>query len=297
MPWYLSKVISRELGIPVISKIHTTRITKSRDYMQHGMRSGILTLAASVSHCSLQLAFSSLCVAMDAVSMRMWQTMIPFRQFSLVYPTYAAVYDQRFSETSMNQEVSRRLETLRTRPYILSVIGCRGRNPSVGFEIQALDIVTQIAQQNPEVFVAVVGTSMDDARSAGYTSSIPRNLIFMGRFYSDILLREVYRTALMVVSPVMTTSISNRLNEALFYGKAIISTSTSKRLHPELIHGKNIIISDEYWRYGQIVKDLLANPDSVRDLANSAAESYERYFSSKRCAAGTIEALETLQLR
>ena len=106
----------------------------------------------------------------------------------------------------------------------------------------------------------------------------PRNLHIMGRGFGDDLLEKLYRNARVVVIPITFLSISNRLLEALFYGKSTITTIYAKYLHPELIHGKHVYITDNFVE--DIVR-LLRNEYMLKVLEQGAKEAYARFFSTK----------------
>jgi glycosyltransferase involved in cell wall biosynthesis len=91
----------------------------------------------------------------------------------------------------------------------------------------------------------------------------------------------MYKNALLAVTPITNRNISNRLLEALFYGKPIVTSEISKLIHPELEHGKHLFISS----WDTIVNDVievLKDEDLLRSLGQGAREAYDRYFSTKR---------------
>jgi hypothetical protein len=82
----------------------------------------------------------------------------------------------------------------------------------------------------------------------------------------------------MVVFPITFLSISNRLLEALFYGRPIVTTIYAKYLHPELIHGKHIYVLNNIV---QDAKMLLKQEEVLKVLEQGAKEAYTIFFSTK----------------
>ena len=105
---------------------------------------------------------------------------------------------------------------------------------------------------------------------------------FAKRFYPFVKDRiaRIYRGASLVVVPITNRSISNRLLEALFYGKPIVTSEIVKPLHPELEHGKHVFIST----WDTIVEDvtkILKDEKILKSLEQGAQQAYSKYFSTR----------------
>jgi len=66
---------------------------------------------------------------------------------------------------------------------------------------------------------------------------------------------------------VLFRSVSNRLLEALYYGRPILTNSTAKLLYNKLEHLHHIFISDDYKDYPTIVRVLLKMIRYLKNLA------------------------------
>ena len=107
-----------------------------------------------------------------------------------------------------------------------------------------------------------------------------KNLHIIGRGFTNSAIAKTYRNALLVVSPITNRSISNRLLEALFYGKAIITTEVVRFIHPGLKHEKHTYVST----WDTKVEDFLSvlrNEEMLKILEHEAKEAYVKFLSTK----------------
>jgi glycosyltransferase involved in cell wall biosynthesis len=129
------------------------------------------------------------------------------------------------------------------------------------------------------VDVVLAGSTLEDWKQVFPGIEPPKNLHIIGKGFDDHFLAKLYRNARMVVLPITFLSISNRLLEALFYGRPIVTTIYAKYLHPELIHGRHIYVSNNIVRDIEI---LLKQEEVLKVLEQGAKEAYIMFFSTKR---------------
>ncbi len=71
--------------------------------------------------------------------------------------------------------------------------------------------------------------------------------------FSDNVLETLYHNAKLVIIPITNRNISNRLLEALFFGRPVVTSEVVKLIHPELVHGRHVYVSN--WDY--IIDDII----------------------------------------
>jgi len=109
----------------------------------------------------------------------------------------------------------------------------------------------------------------------------PRNLHIIGKGFPDNIIAKIYKNARLVIAPITNRNISNRLLEALFYGKPIVTSEVVKLIHPELEHKKHLYISSWDTIVDDVIK-LSKDEDLLKSLEQGAREAYSRYFSTRR---------------
>jgi glycosyltransferase involved in cell wall biosynthesis len=165
--------------------------------------------------------------------------------------------------------------------YILgfTVLGKTGSY--LKFEAKPHAIVLYLLAKKTGMDVVLAGSSYDDWRRILPNIDSPRNLHIIDKGFPDSIVAKIYRNARLVIVPITNRSISNRLIEALFYGRPIVTSEVAKLIHPELEHKKHLFISS----WNTIVDDtikLLKNEDLLKSLEQGAKEAYTMFFSTKR---------------
>jgi glycosyltransferase involved in cell wall biosynthesis len=144
-----------------------------------------------------------------------------------------------------------------------------------------LGILYTIAKYNPEVNVVVLGSNEVEARESIGKTSLPPNMKFLGFIYDDMLIEHIYEYSSLVISPVFFRAVSNRILEALFYGKPILTNSYIREIFPELKHGISVYISDRYEKYPHIVRSLLNSSNTLEGLTEGAKKAWKELFSGR----------------
>jgi glycosyltransferase involved in cell wall biosynthesis len=290
-PFYIACYIARTQGIPIIFRLGNVRANKLIDHIIYGKNYlEIINFYPSILHILMQIWKSRVLVAVDDATMSFLRKLPLFKKPHIIYPTYAALYSNNDYEKSYKIK-----ELIEKKPYIFSIITMIRVGPS--FRLQELNpfkILYFIARKCPEVNIVIAGGSSSEARRKFGLSQIPKNLIFVGWISSDNVLKVLYDHASLVVFPIFFRSISNRLIEALYYGKPILTNSYAKLLHNKLEHLHHVFISDNYTQYPNIVRRLLKNETLLEELALGAKKAYSSFFSSRRCGLAMKHVIESI---
>lgn len=277
VPFYIAYNVTRKQKIPLILRVWGIRAAKLFDHIIYAKNyKEIAGFLPSLLHNMMQVNYSKEVVLMDRFTESFLQKLRLFskKHLCLIYPTYAALYN-----TSEYEEALKNL--IEEREYIFGIVTLP--RPNVQFtETNLLKILVAIAKRNPEITVFIAGSTDVEARKRMDSSSLPKNMIFLGRVSSDYVLRDLYIHAKLVVSPIFYRSVSNRLLEALFYRKPILTNSVAMLLHRELEHMRHIFVSDDYARYGEMVRKMLRSESLLGKLSLGAKEAYSSFFSAKQ---------------
>jgi len=292
VPWYAAATIRRAHEIPLLIRVQMLRAAKLVDHLRMGRWHEMLLFGPSVFHNLLQVKLSNSVISLDNVTKKFMKSMMA-SESSLIYPTYAILGNREKSETEAIMKTRIR-NFLKNDDYIFSItIASRGGAARI-FDIYILKILLRIALENPNVKVIVLGTNDLEARKILNLSELPYNLILLGKIFSDDIVRELYIGARLIICPVMSRSISNRLLEALFFAKPVLTNSIAGLLHPEICNNKNAIISNYYTSYGRIVKEALRNDALLNNISKGAGQLYRDHFSSDICGNAMIKEIRQI---
>ncbi|MEM4004538.1 MAG: glycosyltransferase [Desulfurococcaceae archaeon] len=290
-PFYIAHHIARKLDIPLILRVWGIRANKLIDHVVYGKNYlEVLNFYPSILHNLVQIWSSQALVVLDDSTANFLRRLPVFKKLEVVYPTYAALYDN--GRVNENPEIEKIIEE---QDYIFSIVTV-GRTESL-FKLQEYPlfrILYMIAKKCPEVNVVIAGsTAIEAKRKLGFFKC-PQNLIFVGWVSSDDILKTLYEYASLVVIPVFFRSVSNRLLEALFYGKPILTNTTASLIYNKLKHLHHMFISDNYLEYPSIVRRLLKDDALLQELASGAKEAYSSFFSARKCGLAMKHIIESL---
>jgi len=290
-PFHLVYPLARKKGIPLILRIWGIRAAIVFDFIANsGNYLEISRFLPNLIHNLIQVGLSRSVVTMDCYTSRFLHIISPLKASSLIYPTYAALYKEPLA--FQNQEVA---EKFAKDGYIFSIVSL-GRTGAL-FNLQErllLKILISIAKRNPQIPVVIVGGTTAEARGKLGISILPKNLYLVGRVFDDSVLRMLYLGARLVVIPVFFRSLSNRLLEALYYGRPILTNSTAQTLYAEVSHMDHLFISDNYTEYPKIVSELFKDEHSLETLERGAKEAYRSLFSTTRCGLAMEKVIQAL---
>ena len=294
MPFHIARYIARKQGIPIVLRVWGIRANKLIEHIIYGKNYlEILNFYPSIMHNLMQIWGSKALVVMDDSTKDFLNKLPSFKRTNVIYPTYAALYS--YGDYGKNPEIEKLIEG---KEYIFSIITMS----RAGFtfrsqELPQFKVLYMIAKKRPEINVIIAGGTVTEVRRKFAISQIPKNLIFVGWISSDNILKVLYEHASLVIIPIFFRSLSNRLLEALYYGRPILTNSNAKILHNKLEHSHHVFISDNYAEYPSIIRGLLKNEAMLDDLALGAKEAYGSFFSARKCGLAMKHVIESVVLK
>ena len=259
-----------------VLRLWSIKAAKLRDNLRFGAYEDILIFIPSIIANMYYILNSNYSIAVDHATYVFARKIYSFAKdrIAKVYPPYGYIPNK--------DEITREVpEIIDKGSYILgfTVLGKTGSY--LKFEAKPHAIVLYLLAKRTNIDVVLAGSSYDDWKRVFPDLEPPGNLHIIGKGFSDNDIGRIYRGASLVVTPITNKSISNRLLEALFYGKPIIISEIAKLLHPELEHRKHVFIST----WDTIVEDaikILKDEGLLKTLEQGAKSAYNIYFSIRR---------------
>jgi glycosyltransferase involved in cell wall biosynthesis len=272
----LAIFVARALPAPLrVLRLWSIRAAKLRDNLRFGAYGDILLYVPSIAANLVYMAESHYAIAVDhstyVFARRMY---LPLRgRIAKLYPPYGFIAE-RAGDVAMPEVVER-------GGYILGFTSLNKRGAYLTFEAKPHALVLYQIAKRTNLDVVLAGSTYEDWRRVFPTLSPPKNLHIVGRGFDDYTLAKLYQNARFVVMPITNRSISNRLLEALFYGKAVVTSEIVKLIHPELVHDVHVYISS----WDTIVEDVekvVRDDERIKRLERGAEVAYRAMFSTSR---------------
>jgi len=259
----------------VVLRLWSIRAAKLRDNLRFGAYEDIMLFMPSVIANMYYILKSTYSIVVDHATYTFAKRFYPFvkDRIAKVYPPYG--YRPGKDETSWKIP-----EIIDRGNYILGFTALGKTGSYLKFEAKPHAIVLYLLAKRTGLDVVLAGSSYADWKRVFPHLEPPKNLYIIGKGFSDNVIARIYRDASLVVVPITNRSISNRLLEALFYGKPIVTSEIVKLLHPELEHGKHVFIST----WDTIVEDvtkILKDEKILKSLEQGAQQAYSKYFSTR----------------
>ena len=261
----------------VILRLWSIRATKLRDNLRFGAYEDIAIFAPSIGMNLLYLAISNYFIAIDYATFSFVSRMYPILRNRLIklYPPYGYIP----KHCSWKEDV-KLPDIVDREDYVLGFTTLSKTGSYLKFEAKPHALALYQIAKKTGLDVVLAGSSLEDWQRVFPNLRPPPNLHFIGRGFSDLVVAKLYSNARLVVVPITNRNISNRLLEALFYGKPIVTSEIVRYIHPELGHGVHIFIST----WDSIVDDvskLLKKDDNIESLRQGAKKAYATLFSTK----------------
>lgn len=263
----------------LVLRLWSIRAAKLRDNLRFGALEDIILFTPSLLANLYYVLRSNYSIAVDHATYVFAKKSYPIvsRRLLKLYPPYGYICDPHEGEA--DDYVLRVIEDL--RDYVLGFTVLSKKGPYLKFEAKPHAIVLyRLAKRLGDTAVVIAGSTYSDWKSVFPHIEPPRNLVFLGRGFSDSVVEEIYSRSRVVVIPITNRNISNRLIEAIYYGTAIISSELVKIIHPELEHMRHVYISS----WDAIVEDtinIIRRESVLEELRRGAKDAYNRYFSTK----------------
>lgn len=275
VPFYLARYLARKMNVPLILRVWGIRAAKMLGYNARE----VALFFPSIIHNSIQFALSSSLVTLDRHTHDFASRISRLHRPILIYPTYAALYNQ-----CSRAENPVQIEKLGEDGYVFGIVSLDRVGSNFDCQERPLmKLLFHIAEKNPLVQVVILGGTEAETRKLFGLRTVPENVRLLGRIYSDASLRWLYRQARLVIVPLFFKSVSNRLLEALYYGKPMLTNHTAKILYPELGHLDHLFMSDDYGQYPEIAGKLLKDDAMLESLRKGAITAYRDLFSAAKC--------------
>jgi len=260
-----------------ILRLWSIRAAKLRDNLRFGAYEDIAIFMPSLIANMFYITYSTYAIAVDYYTYAFARKQYPIfkNKLTKIYPPYGFIIEKSGSDVFYKI-----YEVIDKGEYVLGFTTLTGPLTQQKFEARPHAIILyQIAKSMPNINVILAGSTYEDWKHAFPQLKPLKNLYIIGRGFKDDVIAELYKKAKLVIVPISNRSISNRLLEALFYGKPIITSEIVQYLHPELRHGEHVYVSS----WDRIVMDSIKvlNDDYIlENLAHGAQKAYNKYFST-----------------
>jgi hypothetical protein len=277
VPYYIGKYLASLNDVPLILRVWGVRANKLVEHIVYGKNYlEIIGFIPSIMHMLKQIYSSRIVITLDNSTLKFIKslTLTCLKRMKLIYPTYAALYEKHsyFTLEAILPEIAQ------TEGYILGIVTMSKTGSVFKLEQPLFKILYMIAKKLKDISVIVCCGTREEAIKK-FKVDPPTNMKFIPSGVPDDILKLLYERSLLVVIPVFFKSVSNRLLEALFYKKPILTNSIALELHPEL--RDCVIVSDNYNKYPEIIKDLLKQSTILEELQQRVKIVWDRFFSSK----------------
>jgi glycosyltransferase involved in cell wall biosynthesis len=276
LPIVIAKLLSRDQTL--ILRLWSIRAAKLKDNLSFGAYEDIPLYVPSILANFSYILLSSYAIATDHHTyIYAWKIYrILANKMIKSYPPYGFIaegYNQY--EGAID---NRTLEAIDHSEYVLSFTILGKKDPYLKFEAKPHAEILYTLAKKLDLPVIIAGSTYEEWKQVFPNIRPPKNLHIIGKGFRDNIIAKLYEKARLIIMPITNRSISNRLLEALFYGKPIVTTTYAKYLHPELIHGQHIYVSNNIV---QDVKKLLKLEEVLKALEQGAKEAYTMFFSTK----------------
>ncbi|MEM1510193.1 MAG: glycosyltransferase [Thermofilaceae archaeon] len=203
------------------------------------------------------------------------------RKSILIYPTYAKkVPKDQKTTIEMIDHIKSKIDL--KEPIVLGLTMISRRGLAGKHDKKVLECLYLIAKYNPDITVLVIGTEYNESLKVLEKLCNLPNLKFLGKIFNDFVLEYLYKKASLVVIPFFfTKTITNRLLEALFYGKPILTSSYLKEDFPVLKHGENVYMFNRIDEIPHLVRYMLRSDNILDYLEKNAIDTWKKIFSDK----------------
>ena len=277
LPLLVAKALSTSIKRVIVLRLWSIRAAKLRDNLRFGAHKDTLLFVPSLVMNFYYILSSTYSMTVDHATYtfaRKTYALLADRVLK-TYPPYGFILTN-----GVRKEVP---EIVDRGDYITGFTILAKKGAYLEFEAKPHAVVLYLLAKRTGFDVVLTGSSYHDWKHVFPGIEPPRNLHIIGKGFQDDVIAKIYRNALLVVAPITNRSISNRLLEALFYGKPVITTEIAKYVHPELEHKRHVFIST----WDTIVEDsikLLKNEAVLECLGHGAREAYNKLFATKHNA-------------
>jgi glycosyltransferase involved in cell wall biosynthesis len=279
LPMVIAKLLSRDQTL--ILRLWSIRAAKLKDNLSFGAYEDIPLHVPSILANFSYILLSSYAIATDhhtytyarkiytILANKLIKSYPPYGFFAEEYNQYEGAIDNRT------------LEMIDHGEYVLSFTILGKKGPYLKFEAKPHAEILYTLAKKLDLPVIIAGSTYEEWKQVFPNIRLPKSLHIIGKGFRDNFIAKLYEKARLIIVPITNRSVSNRLLEALFYGKPIITTETVRSLYPELTHGEHVYIST--WKnIPSAALKLVRNDQILEMLRKGAKQAYVSFFSAYR---------------
>lgn len=279
--FHMAQSISRMYNVPLILRISDLGAAgKFKEALSYRWYRSMLELPVALVHLEKAVVCGNMSIAHTAAIFKFLECYFPRRSI-LIYPTYAKIIPK--DDAASIRIINNIENSVNVDGHVILGVTMVGRRHGLAerHDERALKCLYLIAKFNPDVNVVVIGSECCNAKKVLGKCSLPTNIKFLGMIRNDLVLEHLYKKASLVVVPFFfRKTISNRLLEALFYGKPALAPIVLSEDFPWLKHYK-ICMFDECSKLLYLVRYILRSDDVLDCLKKSAVKAWESVLSDR----------------
>jgi len=284
-PYMLAYKASRRLKVPLIVRFWSIRALKLINNLKYGAYGDLLLFMPSLVSNLTEILLANGAMVIDNV---MYNALRNFGLNSLK-PLVKICPPAGFRLSSRLDYNLVELASV-SEPYVIgmTVLSKRGAYLKIEAKPSAL-LFYYLAKRIPQINFLIGGSTCEEFAKVFpcLRDKIPKNLIFLGRGFTDDTLKYLYRHSIAAITYVSFRSISNRLLEAIALNTPVITNPLALALHPEL--AGSVMVARDARDYEENVKKLINDSNEREELREQVRRVYARYFSPKLNHALTLK--------
>ncbi|MCX8199465.1 MAG: glycosyltransferase [Sulfolobales archaeon] len=287
-PYLLTYRISRKLKVPFIVRFWSIRALKLVDNLKHGAYSDLLLFIPSLITNLTEALMSDGIIVSDDVIYKALKELGVNRVRSLVKVYPPAGFSLR---GKLNNNVIEKIRE--AEPYVLAMTVLSKTGAYLKFEAKPHSLLFYyLAKRIPSINFLIGGSNKEEFVRIfpNIRNKMPKNLIFIGRGFTDDTLKILYQHSIATVTYISNRSISNRLLEAMALNTVIVTNPLALSLHPELTG--SIVIAHSADDYQKAIKDIVKDDNKRDELREKLRETYLKYFSPELNSTLTLKIVD-----
>ncbi|MEM4435688.1 MAG: glycosyltransferase [Thermosphaera sp.] len=276
-PYMLAYKASRRLKIPLIVRFWSIRALKLIDNLKYGAYGDLLLFMPSLASNLTEVLLANGAMVIDNVMYNALQNLglNGLKPIVKIYPPAGFRLSGRLDHNLVGLAKD-------SEPYIFGMTVLSKRGAYLKFEAKPSALLFyHLAKRIPQINFLIGGSTSEEFAKVftHLRDKIPKNLIFLGRGFTDDTLKYLYQNSIAAVSYISNRSISNRLLEAIALNAPVVTNTLALTLHPEL--AGSVIVARDARDYEENVEKLIRESSKREELREKVRRAYARYFSPK----------------
>ncbi|MEM4947129.1 MAG: glycosyltransferase [Thermosphaera sp.] len=290
-PYMLAYKASRRLKIPLIVRFWSIRALKLIDNLKYGAYGDLMLFMPSLALNLTEVLLANGAMVTDNVMYHSLRNLGLNRLKPIVkiYPSAGFSPSGRLDHNLVDLAKD-------SEPYIIGMTVLSKRGAYLKFEAEPSALLFYyLAKKIPQINFLIGGSTSEEFAKVftNLRDKIPKNLIFLGRGFTDDTLKYLYQNSIAALSYISNRSISNRLLEAIALNTPVITNPLALTLHPEL--AGSVIVAHDAREYEENVKKLIRESGVREEFRERVRKAYARYFSPKLNYALTLKIISLVK--